>query len=146
MDFSALFKFRQIMLYGFIGLSAVVVDYGIFFALHNFFGWQFVGATATSVFISTVYAFVLNAYFNFQKTDHLFARSLSYFAVSGVGLFISVVILHIFSGRFGFEPNLVKAVSIPFIVAMQYVLNVMISFSHNLFERRESVSGELASR
>lgn len=139
MNLSALFKFRQAALYGFIGLSAVVIDYGVFFVLHNFFDWQFLAATATSVFISTVYAFILNAHFNFRKTDRIFMRFLSYFSVSGIGLLISVATLAFFSGYLGFNPNIIKAISIPFIVALQYVLNVLVSFSHTLFEKKVTV-------
>lgn len=140
MNISALFKFRQAALYGFIGLSAVVIDYGIFLFLHNFFDWHFVIATAASVFIGTVYAFTLNAIFNFQKTDRIFIRGLSYFTVSGMGLLISMATLTFFSGHFGFNPNIVKAISIPFIVGAQYALNVLVSFSHTLFERKATNS------
>lgn len=140
MDISALFKFRQAALYVFIGLSAVVVDYGAFFVLHNKFHWNAIAATAISVFMATVYAFFLNAYFNFRKTDRLFMRFLSYFAVSGTGLLISMLILFFFSHRSGFDPNIVKAVSIPFIVGLQYVLNVFVSFSQTLFEKKVSVN------
>lgn len=140
MDISALFKFRQAVLYGFIGLSAVVVDYAIFFVLHNTFQWNAIAATAASVSLATIYAFLLNAYLNFQKTDRLLIRFVSYFAVSGTGLLISILILFFFSHRSGFNPNIVKAVSIPFIVGLQYVLNVFVSFSQTFFERKASVN------
>lgn len=142
MNISALFKLRQAALYGFIGLSAVIVDYAVFFVSHNAFHWNTLVATAISVSVATVYAFFLNAYFNFRKTDQLFARFLSYFAVSGIGLLISVLILFIFSERIGFDPNIVKAISIPFIVALQYVLNVLVSFSQTTFERKTTVNNQ----
>jgi len=140
MDFSALFKLRQVVLYGFIGLSAVVVDYAGFLVLMHQFQWNPTLATGISVFVATVYAFILNAHFNFQKTDYLLWRSLSYFSVSGIGLLISMATLHVLSGRLGFDPTLVKAISIPFIVAVQYVLNVLISFSQTLFHDQLKVS------
>ncbi len=138
MDISALFKFRQAVLYGIIGLSAVVVDYALFFLLHNTFHWEAIAATAVSVFIATVYAFLLNARLNFQKSDQLLLRFLSYFAVSGIGLVTSMACLFLFSYQLGFDSNIVKAISIPFIVVLQYVLNVFISFSQTAFEGKST--------
>ncbi len=127
-------------MYGFIGLSAVIVDYTVFYVLHNTLYWSAIIATAVSVSVATVYAFLLNAYFNFQQTNRLFVRFISYFAVSGIGLLISMLILFFFSEQNGFNSNIVKAASIPFIVALQYVLNVFVSFSQTLFERKTSLN------
>lgn len=118
---------RHFLLYGSIGMSAVVVDLSVFFILYNFVGIIPVVATILSVATSMVYAFILNAFYNFKTKDLIKRRLFFYALVSTLGMFLSAIIIDVLS-RYGLSPNLAKAISLPPIVLMQYVLNLNITF------------------
>lgn len=119
---------RTLVLYFFIGASASLIDVATFFVFHSFFGVISTLATTYSVALATVYAFLLNAHFNFKQTDRFFLRLLSYSFVSAVGLFISAVLLWFFNVRLGFDGNMIKILSLPVVFVVQYLLNKKVTF------------------
>lgn len=119
---------RTLILYFFIGASASLIDVAAFFAFHTLLGVVSTLATTYSVAIATVYAFLLNAFFNFKQTDRFFWRFLSYFLVSGVGLAFSALMLWVFNVVLGFDGNLIKVLSLPLVFVLQYILNKKVTF------------------
>jgi protoporphyrinogen oxidase/cellulose synthase/poly-beta-1,6-N-acetylglucosamine synthase-like glycosyltransferase/putative flippase GtrA len=115
------------ILYGGIGISAVVIDLSVFVILYNFFDVPPVIATILSVSIAMVYAFTLNAFYNFRTKDHMQARLLSYALVSGAGMITSALIIDMLA-RHGTDPNIAKMLSLPPIVFLQYVINKSLTF------------------
>lgn len=121
-------KRRTVVLYFVIGASAAVVDYGVFLVLFNFAHVTSVVATTVSIGLATVYGFVLNAKYNFKTDDRLLFRFVSYATVSGIGMLFSIAFLYVFNVRMGYDGNVMKLLSLPFIFAIQYTLNKAISF------------------
>lgn len=121
------FSHRNLILYGLIGVSAVVVDYGFFVVFYNLLDIQPALATALSVSIATIYAFILNVVFNYKTTDSLKKRFTSYVLVSTLGMLASVLIIK-FLVSLNINPNFAKAISVPPIVIMQYLLNRTYAF------------------
>lgn len=121
-------KHRILILYFFIGASASLLDVAGFYLFHSQMGIISTLATTYSVAIATVYAFLLNSYFNFKKTDRLLIRLLSYTFVSGIGLIISAIMLFILNVKLGFDGNLIKILSLPIVFVVQYVLNKKVTF------------------
>lgn len=119
---------RTLILYFFIGASASLIDVAAFFVFHTFWGIVSTLATTYSVVLATVYAFMLNAHFNFKQTDRLWLRFLSYSFVSGIGLAISALMLWIFNIKMGFDGNLIKILSLPVVFVVQYLLNKKVTF------------------
>ena len=119
---------RTVVLYFLIGASAATVDYGVFLVLFNLAHVTSVVATAVSIGLATVYGFVLNAKYNFKTNDRLLFRFVSYATVSGIGMLFSVAFLYVFNIRMGYDGNVMKLLSLPFIFAIQYTLNKTISF------------------
>jgi len=119
---------KNLILYFFIGGSAVLIDVMFFFVFYTLFGTASPLATIYSVLLATVYAFLLNAHFNFKMTDRFWLRFLSYATVSGVGLILSVLMLEVFNVRLGFDGNLIKILSLPLVFVVQYALNKKITF------------------
>jgi len=124
----AMASHRNLILYFFIGGSAAFIDVTFFFALYSLFGVFSPLATLCSILLATVYAFLLNAHFNFKMTDRFWLRFLSYATVSGVGLILSVLMLEVFNVRLGFDGNLIKILSLPMVFVIQYLLNKKITF------------------
>jgi putative flippase GtrA len=119
---------RTLILYFFIGVSASLIDVVGFFAFHTLLGIISTLATTYSVVLATIYAFILNAHFNFKQTDRFLFRFLSYSFVSGVGLGISALMLWFFNMRMGFDGNLIKILSLPIVFVVQYLLNKKVTF------------------
>lgn len=119
---------RTLILYFFIGISASLIDVVTFFIFHSLFNVISTLATTYSVALATVYAFFLNAHFNFKQTDRFFLRLLSYSFVSGIGLVISAFMLWLFNVRLEFDGNLIKILSLPIVFMVQYVLNKKVTF------------------
>lgn len=120
-------KHRSLILYGVIGGSGALLDFLVFLFLFNVINIPAVPATMISVLFGITNNFILNTIFNFKKTDRLFLRYLSFTSVGLFGLFLSAYILA-FGEVFGLDPNVVKLLSIPPVVLMQYLLNKQISF------------------
>jgi len=88
--------------------------------------------------------FLLNAFFNFKKTDKLLRRFATFYTVGLVGMAVGDAFLWVFNGAFReffgiillsispiiakYQLELVKGVSIIFIAIMQYFLNKRFSF------------------
>lgn len=118
---------RNLILYAFIGGSAVMVDVVLFALLHEVFGWSAIASNSVSVPVAVVWSFTLNATINFKTTDVIMARLASFAAVSGIGFVASLLIIW---GVLGIgQPGLVaKLVSLPVVFILQYFLNSRLTF------------------
>lgn len=121
-------KYRTLILYFCIGSSAALVDLVLFFVSHTWWHWSSPLSTSFSIAVATVYAFLLNSFFNFRVTDKFWLRLLSYSLVSGAGLIFSVLWLSVLNVQLGFDGNLCKILSLPIIFILQYWLNKRITF------------------
>jgi putative flippase GtrA len=119
---------RSLLLYTLIGISGVVLDYLLFLVLFNAVGLHEQVANAISTTAGITNNFVLNARFNFRRSDRIVMRFLRFYAVGIAGIGLTFVLLHVFSGWLGINPNLVKAASLPIVLLFQYTLNKKWSF------------------
>lgn len=119
---------KNLIIYFGIGVSASLIDVVGFYVLYSIFGIASPLATTYSVALATVYAFLLNAHFNFKMTDRYWLRFASYATVSGIGLVISALLLFMFNVWLGFDGNLIKILSLPIVFVVQYLLNKKITF------------------
>ncbi len=126
---------RNLILYAFIGGSAVVVDVGLFTLLHEVGDWGALTANAVSVPVSVVWSFVLNATINFKTTDVILARLASFSIVSGIGFAASQLIIWGVEGA-GLSGLVAKLISLPIVFILQYLLNTRLTF------REQSLKGD----
>jgi len=120
-------KHRNVINYGLIGVSAIVVDVLFFFLFYNVFLVPPTIATAMSVSVAMVYAFTLNAVFNFKTKDLIKQRFFSYAVVSFFGMVASAVIIKVLV-LYGVDANIAKIISLPPIVILQYIFNKTFTF------------------
>ena len=150
---------RQIFLYGIIGGSCATLDFVIYFILSNTTNWTPSILKCVDIFRETFHiakdsvpllysahwniyfpnfvsinigilcSFLLNAFFNFKRSDKLWRRALKFFAVGYCGLVLSMLILRIGVVRFDFDDKLVKLFSVFFVAALQFILNKFITFN-----------------
>jgi len=120
-------KHRNILMYGAIGVSAMVVDVAFFMLFFNVFELSPIASTFISVTIAMFYAFTLNAVFNFKTSDFLHARFFSYAVVSGFGMLASAGIIQVLV-YMDVDANIAKVLSLPPIVVLQYLFNKTVTF------------------
>ncbi|MEV6229459.1 GtrA family protein [Saccharopolyspora sp. NPDC003752] len=119
---------RSLLLYAVIGASGVLLDYLLFLLLFNAAGLHEQLANAISTTAGITNNFVLNTLFNFRKRDRIAVRFLRFYAVGVAGIGLTFVLLQVFSGWLGIDPNLVKAGSLPVVLIFQYSINKKWSF------------------
>jgi putative flippase GtrA len=122
-------KLRQLIRYTMVGGSGVALDLAAFFLLYNALGLHEQIANAISTSLGITNNFVLNALFTFDRRDRLLVRFLRFYAVGLTGIALTYVLFRIFSDWLGVDPNLVKAGSLPLVLALQFVLNKKWSFA-----------------
>ena len=126
--FSRWRRHRSFVLYSVIGCSGVLLDLLVFLVLYNVFGMHEQLATAISTTLGIVNNFLLNSFFNFRVRDGMLRRFLRFYAVGIVGIGITAALLGVFSTWLGVDPNIVKVVALPVVVAFQFTMNRKWSF------------------
>jgi putative flippase GtrA len=119
---------RQLVRYTLIGGSGVVLDLVAFLLLHNTAGMDEQLANALSTTLGIANNFVLNARFTFERRDRLVVRFLRFYAVGLTGIVLTNLLFLAFTDGLGIDANVVKAASLPLVLALQFVLNRKWSF------------------
>ncbi|MFC8514042.1 GtrA family protein [Streptomyces sp. NPDC057257] len=120
---------RQLIRYTLIGGSGVALDLVVFLLLHNLAGMDEQLANGISTTFGIANNFVLNAKFTFERRDRLFVRFLRFYAVGLTGIAFTDLLFLAFTDGLGIDANLVKAGSLPLVLALQFVLNRKWSFA-----------------
>jgi putative flippase GtrA len=120
---------RQLLSYTLIGGSGVVLDLVVFLLLHNAAGMNEQIANAISTTLGIANNFVLNARFTFERRDRLVVRFLRFYAVGLTGIALTNLLFLAFTDGLGIDANLIKAGSLPLVLALQFVLNRKWSFA-----------------
>ncbi len=120
-----------------IGLMAMAIDLGLYFYLANFLNVAPIPSLVIAVGVAIVFGFVMNQKYNFRVESALWKRFVSYASINSGGLIAGVVAMYIFNTRLGFDDNVVRVVSLVFIVGVQYLLNRIISFNKKSFTESE---------
>lgn len=117
---------RQLFLYGLIGGAAALVDYGVFYLFQNRAGWSAEVSSLIGQGVGFVFSFYLNTYLNFKKTDRLFRRFISYFAICVLGMAISTALIVTLKSRM--DIYVLKLVCLLFVSLVQFLLNKLITY------------------
>ena len=120
-------ELRHAALYGLIGVSAVVVDVGLF-ALLIALDQSVLVAQTVAVAVAVVWSFALNARFNFEVSDRLLMRFASFAAVSAVGWLVGLGVIAAALVLLTSSAVLAKVISLPFVFVTQFGLNRAITF------------------
>lgn len=123
-------QIRKLIMYCVIGVCGVAIDAGIFFLLLCFPFWErfYLLANAVSVVCGIINNFLLNAFFNFRKTDNLRQRFLCFFLTGLFGMALGSVIIYGLVNLSGLNVAFAKIVSIFIVTIVQFLLNYFISF------------------
>lgn len=116
------------LLYAVIGVGALVVDVGIYWALAAAVGWHPLLANTISTLVACIVSFLANSFVNFKVTDRLLLRFLSFAVVAGIGYVASSIIIGVGVGILALDPLVAKAISLPVVLVLQFTLNSRVTF------------------
>ena len=121
-------RFRNIILYGFIGGFCAGLDFCIYTLLCHFGIMPYLWANVISIHIGIFTSFLLNRSINFKVKDRVTVRFLSFYAVGLVGLGISELLLYLLVTVGGIAEVPGKLLSIIVVALVQFLLNKYITF------------------
>ena len=125
-------KWRNALLYVFIGLSALLLDISIFYILNHQFAKGILLSNGLAMLAGMLWSFSLNAHYNFKTTNQLMKRFVRYTLVVILGYILGTAIIIICKDMFGFQALVGKLVSLPAVFLFQYLLNSRITFKASL--------------
>lgn len=120
-------RYRALLLYGFIGGGAVIIDVGMFWIIDHVTALHVAVNNALSIFVAMVYSFLMNAHFNFKTRTNLLPRFFSFAGVTTVGFLISTLLIwaliavHVPS-------TVAKVLTLPAVFITQFFLNSRLTF------------------
>jgi putative flippase GtrA len=121
-------KFRNLILYGIIGILSASIDFLVFYMLVTILEIFYLIANIFSVTMGITISFILNRNYNFKVKDNIFKRFLVFILVGFFGLLLSSILLYFFVDILAFDKVISKILSILFVVLIQFLLNTFITF------------------
>lgn len=122
-----LLKFREIIMYGIIGVTCIFIDFIIYTILCNFID-NYQIANICSVIVGILCSFTLNRAFTFKVRNHTFRRLQLFFLVGMFGLGISSFILFILVENLFTSETTAKLIAIVIVSLIQFLLNKFVTF------------------
>ena len=121
-------RFRQLILYGVIGLFASGLDFAVFSLLVRVVGMPYLVANCVSVLTGITTSFLLNRSYNFKVKDHAHRRFCIFLTVGLCGLLFSNLILYLCVDVLVMDKLLSKVASIVLVVFFQFLANKYLTF------------------
>lgn len=121
-------KFRNLILYGIIGIFSAGIDFLVFYMLVTILAVFYLIANIFSVTIGITISFILNRNYNFKVKDNVSKRFLMFTSVGLGGLLLSSALLYFFIDILALDKVISKVLSIIFVVLTQFLLNTFITF------------------
>lgn len=118
--------FKNLFLYGIFGLSAALVEYGVFALLINVTSFYPEVVNVIGALCGFAFSFSTNTFLNFKKTDNLLKRFLSYGSICLVGMVFSTLIISLLKNSMNLM--LLKALCMIFVSIIQFILNKKITY------------------
>ena len=121
-------RFRNLILYGIIGVFCAGLDFGIFTVLCHYHVMDPQWANVISIHVGIFTSFILNRSFNFRVKNKTAVRFLSFYMVGLVGLGITALMLYLMVDLGHMNEVVCKLISIVVVALTQFVLNKYITF------------------
>lgn len=121
-------RFRNLILYGIIGLFTSALDFAVFTMLSKYIGIHYIVANCISVLVGISTSFALNRSFNFKVKDKTGKRFIIFLTVGLCGLILSNLILYVGVNLLDGDELIVKLASVVLVVGFQFLLNKFVTF------------------
>ena len=132
-------KHRKFVLYGLIGLTGALLDFLLYILFYEALGMPPFLASFVSVSFGIINNFMLNAYYNFKKSDNIFIRGIVFYLTGIGGAILSSALIWLMYDVVGIGAVSAKLLTIPPVVILQYFINKQVSFSANLIDSLKNI-------
>ena len=119
-------QFRELILYGIIGVFCASLDFISYTVLCLFL--QYLVANIISVHIGIFCSFLLNRQYNFKIKDKTFYRFRLFYLVGVTGLVVSEILIYFFVDICGLNHLVSKIITVFVSAMLQFTLNKYITF------------------
>jgi putative flippase GtrA len=119
---------RNFVLYAFIGVTGVTIDFLIFTFLVKVLGLYYVISNLISVSFGLVNNFILNRRYNFKVYNKPVHRFMSFYFIGITGIAISTLLIHVLTETLSIPVLVSKIISVIIVVILQYIANRFITF------------------
>jgi putative flippase GtrA len=126
--FDRVLQFKRVLLYGVIGLSALALEVAIFYMLSERLKTGVLIGNAAGMLAGLVFAFVLNARYNFQITDRGVERFFRYGLVAFGGFILTSTIIFGLTHYTDMTVVVAKFISLPPYFLFQYNAHRLFTF------------------
>lgn len=116
-------KDMKFIIYLFIGGTAALVEWGLFYLCNTIWGMNYLMAVISSFVFSTLYHYVLTTMFVFESgAKYKKTTEISLvLAVSSMGLLFNLVLMYLFVSQAGMDAMLSKMLASCIVVAWNYL-------------------------
>lgn len=121
--------FRQLIIYGIIGVIGLFVDFGVYWLEVYQFGIQVELANFISSSCGLINNFLWNSSLNFKVRDHLIRRFTKYYVVGQITTLFTTVCLYVFVTLLGQNKMVVKMIATLVATMLQFGVNKKFTFS-----------------
>jgi len=121
----------QFLLYCFCGGIGVTTDYLIYYTALTFGAW-YQAANILGYLSGTLVSFFLNRKITFNVRDRVAHRLVIFIGVAAVGFSASALMLWLMVDIWAMDAKIAKLLTLPVVVAIQFLLNRQLTFNRNL--------------
>lgn len=113
----------KILIYLFIGGTAALIEWGLFYLMGVRIGWNYLLSTTLAFMCSTLYHYCLTNMWVFESgARYGRAKELTLvFVVSFLGLFFNLLLMWLFVGAWGWHPMIAKVTASCIVVVWNYL-------------------------
>lgn len=128
----SLYKYSEIISYGFWGIMTTILNYIVYFSFTKILHTNYIFANTSAWVLAVAFAFITNKLFVFHSktwSGSVALRELWQFISARLfSLVVETIILYIFVDSFGFRDDIMKLFTNIIVIIINYVLSKLIIF------------------
>ncbi len=115
--------FKQIIRFGFVGGTAFLIDFGVFWLLTEFVGVNYLISNCIAFTVSVIYNYVLSIYwvFDTKKTRNKLIEVVVFVVLSVIGLGINELIIWLCVDKLEINSLLAKIVATAIVMVYNFI-------------------------
>ncbi len=141
MKLNSIVKWNEFLAYFFIGGTATILDWGIFWLTVSGFGFHYEAGLMSSYMLAGIFHFFANKLITFQcQSDNLGSQYTLYICLTLSSLLISMGIIAVLINIFTLNSMVARMITTGIMLIPNYLLHKHITFNKRFFTTSHSIS------
>jgi putative flippase GtrA len=119
---------HQFIKYATTGGIAFCVEYVTFYLLYSILGLWYIWSNSIAMTVAFSISFTLNRFWSFKSKGNAFKQLIMYGTLFLVNVFVSNMVMLLFTDVLGIKPLLSKLIAVGIIVCWNFVINKKVIF------------------